>query len=279
MNINIDFYKVFQEYAKDKIKNLGYLKADIVVRGEQIEGVTYKVNYIDSVIREISPAYCVSPAEMYEDENISNYINEQNKDIKNYYGDDSEGLIVCKKEDDRFKVKYNMGQMVESYYPLLANMTFTDIDKSYYDEINTYWNEISCDEVMLSGIETELSIGNGSGDGLLKEAVLIYQKMDFDFNTKEIKELASNYRNLFSKYGTTIQSIDTLYKIANSDTKITKSKYKNAVLGVIKDIDNLSINNEKLSLSEKEKIIKPIKYELEKVEHKANSKKKNKEAR
>lgn len=279
MNIDIDFNKVFQEYAKDKISDLGYLKADVREGERQIKDVTYKINYIDSGIREISPAYCVSPADMYEDKNVSDYINEQNKDIEDYFGDDSEGLIVCEKENDKFEVKYNMGQMVEAHYPLLANMTFTDIDKLFYDETNKYWNEIYCDEIMLSGIETELDFGNGSGDGLLKDAVKICEKLDYGYDTKEIKELASNYKELFAKYGASMQSIDTLYEIVNKDTRISRSKLKDTVLNLISDIDNLSINGQKLSLRDKENTLKPIKDELKTFENKVNSKKRNKEAR
>ena len=277
--IEIDFNKVFKNYAKDKISDLGYLKADVRKGERLIKDVTYKVNYIDSGIREISPAYCVSPADAYEDESISDYINEQNKDIEDYFGDDPEGLIVCEKEDDKFKVKYNLGQMVDASYPLLGNMTFTDIDKSFYEQTNKYWNELNCDEIMLSGIETELDIGNGSGDGLLKDAVKICEKLEYGYDVNEIKELASNYKELFGKYGVSMQSIDNLYEMINKDTRISRSELKDAVLNLISNIDNLSINDEKISLRDKETTLKPIEYELKSFEDKEKPKKRNKEAR
>ena len=168
--------------------------------------------------------------------------------------------------------------MVSPHYPLLANMTFTDIDKTFYDETMKYWNELYCSENMVAGIETEFDIGNGSGDGLLKDAVQICEKLDYGYDVTELTELATNYKELFEKYGVSITSIENLYEMVN-ENKLSRAKLKDAVLNVISDIDNLSINDEKLSLRDKDKTLEPIKDELKKFEEQTNTKRRNKEAR
>ena len=132
MNINVNFKKIYNDYAKDKIEDLGYIKANSSSKEKCIKGITYKLNYIDKGIREIHPAYCISPEGFYGDE-IDKYIHEQNKHLEEYYGDDPEGLILCSKEKDKYVVKYNMGQMVTPFYPMLANMTFLKVDTKFHN--------------------------------------------------------------------------------------------------------------------------------------------------
>lgn len=132
MNVNVNFKKIYNDYAKDKIEDLGFIKANSGSGVDCIKGITYKLNYIDKGIREIHPAYCVSPQNFYGD------LHKQNEHLKRYYGDDPEGLILCSKEKDKYVVKYNMGQMVTPFYPMLANMTFTKVDTKFHDIINEY---------------------------------------------------------------------------------------------------------------------------------------------
>ena len=173
MNVNIDFKKIYNDYAKDKIEDLGFIKANSGDGKDSVKGITYKVNYIDKGIREVHPAYCVSPEDFYGGE-IDEYLHEQNEDLEDYFGDDPEGLILCEKEKDEYVVKYNMGQMVSPYYPMMANMTFTKVDTKFHELINEYWDELYLADDMKAGIESELDIGNGSGDGLFKDAINVY---------------------------------------------------------------------------------------------------------
>lgn len=271
MNVNVNFKEIYNDYAKDKIENLGFIKANIE---DSIKGVTYKLNYIDKGIRELKPAYCVSPEDFYGDE-IDKYLHEQNEHLEEYYGDDPEGLILCSKEKDEYVVKYDMGQMITPFYPMLANMTFTKVDPKFHDIINTYWDELYLDEDMKAGIEGELDIGNGSGDGLFKDIVNVYLQIDNKHDAKILNETITEFKELFDKYKISIPSLKKLYNVLSNNSN--RADLKRALLEFIHDIDNLSINNEKLNLRDKETTIKPIEEDLKEL--KQLKQKRNKEAR
>ena len=275
MNINVNFKKIYNDYAKDKIEDLGFIKANSGNEEDCIKGITYKVNYIDAGIREIHPAYCVAPEDFYGDDEIDRYLHEQNEHLEEYFGDDPEGLILCSKEKDEYVVKYNMGQMVSPYYPMLANMTFIKVDTKFHNIINEYWDNLYLDEDMKSGIETELDIGNGSGDGLFKDMINLYLEIYNKYDDKLLKETITKFKELFDKYEITISSLE---KLNNTSLKTIDNKdLKQKILDFIYDIDNLSINDDKLHLRDKENTIKPIEEDLK--EFKQEKKKKNKEAR
>lgn len=275
MNVNVNFKEIYNDYAKDKIKDLGFIKSNSGAEVDCIKGITYKLNYIDKGIRELSPAYCVSPEDFYGGE-IDKYLHEQNEHLEEYYGDDPEGLILCSKEKDEYVVKYNMGQMVTPYYPMLANMTFTKVDTKFNDIVNKYWNELYLDEDMKAGIEEELDIGNGSGDGLFKDIINVYLKIDNQYDVKIFKETITKFKESFDKYKISIKSLQKVY---NSSLKKTNNEdLKRVLLEFIYDIYNLSINNEKEHLRDKETIIKPIEENFKKIKTK-KQKNKNKYAR
>lgn len=274
MNVNVNFKKIYNDYAKDKIEDLGFIKANSRSEVDCIKGITYKLNYIDKGIREIQPAYCVSPEDFYGDE-IDKYLHEQNEHLEEYYGDDPEGLILCSKEKDEYVVKYNMGQMVTPFYPMLANMTFTKVDTKFHDIINEYWSELYLDDDMKAGIIEELDIGNGSGDGLFKDIVNIYLQIDNKHDAKILNETITGFKELFDKYKISIPSLKKLYNISLMNTN--NKDLRRALLEFIHDIDNLSINNEKLHLRDKETTIKPIEEDLKHL--KQVKRKKNKEVR
>lgn len=271
MNVNVDFKKIYNDYAKEKIEDLGFIKANSERGKEIIRGITYKLNYIDKGIRELHPAFCVSPEEFYGGE-IDEYLHEQNEDLEDYYGDDPEGLILCSKEKDEYVVKYNLGQMVTPYYPMMANMTFTKVDTKFHEIINEFWDELYLNDNMKAGIEGELDIGNGSGDGLFKDIINAYLQIDNKYDDKVLKSLITEFKELFDKYEIEIPSLEKLNNISlkNIDNKELKKK----ILVFIHDIDNLSINNDELKLRDKETTIKPIENDLKELKRK-----KNKEAR
>lgn len=274
MNINVNFKEIYNDYAKDKIEDLGFIKANKENEKDRIKGITYKLNYIDKGIKGIHPAYCVSPEEFYGDE-IDKYLNKQNEHLEDYFGDDPEGLILCSKEKNKYVVKYNMGQMVTPFYPMLANMTFTKVDIKFHDIINECWEEFYLDDDMKAGIERELDVGNGSGDGLFKDIVNVYLCMDNYHDTKILDKNIIEFKKLFDKYKISIPSLNKLYDIS---LKNTNSKdLKQALLKFVFDIDNLSINNEKLHLRDKETTIKPIEKDLRQL--KQSNRKRNMEAR
>lgn len=262
MNVNVNFKKIYNEYAKDKIEDLGYIKADYDTGKECIKGITYKLNYIDRGIREIQPAYCVSPENFYGGE-IDKYLAKQNKHLEEYYGDDPEGLIICKKEKNKYTVKYDMGAMVTPYYPLLSNMTFTKVDTNFHNIINELWSELYLDEDMTAGIELKLDVGNGSGNGLLKDIINEYLQIDNKGIDKKLDKTINKFVELFEKYKITIPSLKRLSNISLNN--ISKGELKQAILKFIYDIDNLSINDEKLNLRDKETTMQPIQEELKKI--------------
>lgn len=266
MNVNVNFKEIYNDYAKDKIEDLGFIKANSENGKECIKGITYKLNYIDKGIREIHPAYCVSPVDFYGDDEIDKYLNEQNEHLEDYFGDDPEGLILCAKEKNKYVVKYNMGQMVTPYYPMLANMTFTKVDTKFHNIINEYWDELYLDEDMRAGIEGELDVGDGSGDGLLKDIVNVYLCIDNHYDTKIFDKNIIELKILFDKYKISIPSLNKLHKISLKDTN--SRDLKQALLKFVYDVDNLSINNEKLNLRDKETTIKPIEKELKQLNRK-----------
>ena len=274
MNVNIDFKKIYNDYAKDKIEDLGFIKANSGDGKDSVKGITYKVNYIDKGIREVHPAYCVSPEDFYGGE-IDEYLHEQNEDLEDYFGDDPEGLILCEKEKDEYVVKYNMGQMVSPYYPMMANMTFTKVDTKFHELINEYWDELYLADDMKAGIESELDIGNGSGDGLFKDAINVYSQMDDKYDEKALKEVITEFKKLFDKYEIEIPSLEKLYN--TSLNTIDNKSLKRYLLGFIYDIDNLSINNDNLYLRDKETTIKPIEKDLKEL--KQETRKKNRGVR
>ena len=275
MNVNVDFKEIYNDYAKEKIEDLGFIKANSGNDADCIKGITYKLNYIDKGIREVHPAYCVSPEDFYGGE-IDKYLHDQNEHLEEYYGDDPEGLILCSKEKDEYVVKYNMGQMVTVYYPMLANMSFTKVDTKFHDIVNKYWNELYLDEIMKAGIESELDIGNGSGDGLFKDIINVYLQIDNQYNAKKVNETITEFKELFDKYKISIKSFNRVYKM--SLKKTNNEKLKKAILDFIYDIDNLSINNEKVYLRDKETTIKPIEEDLKKLKQE-KQKNKNKDVR
>lgn len=274
MNVNVDFKKIYNDYAKDKIEDLGFIKANSERGKESIKGITYKLNYIDKGIREIHPAYCVSPEDFYGGK-IDKYIHEQNEQLEDYFGDDPEGLILCSKEKDEYVVKYNMGQMVSPYYPMMANMTFIKVDTKFHETINEYWDELYLSEDMKAGIETELDIGNGSGDGLFKDIINVYLQMDIKYDDEVLKSVITEFKELFDKYEIEIPSLEKLYN--TSLNTIDNKDLKRNLLDFIHDIDSLSINNDKLNLRDKKTTIKPIENDLKEL--KKENRKKNKEAR
>ena len=275
MNVNVDFKEIYNDYAKEKIEDLGFIKANSGNDADCIKGITYKLNYIDKGIREVHPAYCVSPEDFYGGE-IDKYLHDQNERLEEYYGDDPEGLILCSKEKDEYVVKYNMGQMVTVYYPMLANMSFTKVDTKFHDIVNKYWNELYLDEIMKAGIESELDIGNGSGDGLFKDIINVYLQIDNQYNAKKVNETITEFKELFDKYKISIKSFNRVYKM--SLKKTNNENLKKAILDFIYDIDNLSINNEKVYLRDKETTIKPIEEDLKKLKQE-KQKNKNKDVR
>ncbi len=260
MNININFKKIYNDYAKDKVEDLGYIKANIEDENDSIKGITYKLNYIDKGIREVHPAYCVSPKDFYGDEEIDKYLNEQNEHLEDYFGDDPEGLILCSKEKNEYTIRYNMGQMVNPYYPILANMTFIKVDTKFHNLINEYWDELSFDEDMVSGIEHELDIGNGSGEGLFKDIINLYLNID---NHTILNKKISEFKELFDKYKISIPSFKKLCSLSLSNTN--SKDLKKALMEFIYDIDTLSINNEKVELRDKASTIKPIENDLKQL--------------
>ena len=50
MNVNVDFKKIYNDYAKDKIEDLYFIKANSERGKEIIRGITYKLNNIDKEI-------------------------------------------------------------------------------------------------------------------------------------------------------------------------------------------------------------------------------------
>ena len=266
MNVNIDLKKIYNDYAKDKIEDLGYIKANSGNEKDSIKGITYKLNYIDKGIREVHPAYCVSPEDFYGDDEIDEYLHEQNEHLEEYFGDDPEGLILCSKEKNEYIVRYNMGQMVTPYYPMLANMTFIKVDTKFHNIINEYWNELYLDEDMRAGIEAELDIGNGSGDGLFKDIINVYLNIDNNHNAKILNKKIEEFKDLFDKYKISIPSFKKLYNISLKNTN--KEDLKRLLLKFISDIDNLSINNEKINLRDKQTTIKPIEDDLKQIKRK-----------
>lgn len=275
MNVNVNFKEIYNDYAKDKIEELGFIKANSGNEKDCIKGITYKLNYIDKGIREIHPAYCVSPEGFYGDDEIDKYLNKQNEHLEDYFGDDPEGLILCSKEKNKYVVKYNMGQMVTPYYPMLANMTFTKVDTKFHNIINEYWDELYLNEDMKAGIEGELDIGNGSGDGLFKDIVKSYLCINNHHDTKILDRNIIECKKLFDKYKISIPSLNKLYDI--SLKKTNSRDLKQALLKFIYDVDNLFINNERLNLRDKETTIKPIEKDLRQL--KQLNRKKNMEAR
>lgn len=275
MNVNVDFKEIYNDYAKERIEDLGFIKANSGNEADCIKGITYKLNYIDKGIREVHPAYCVSPEDFYGGE-IDKYLHEQNELLEEYYGDDPDGLILCSKEKDEYVVKYNMGQMVTVYYPMLANMSFTKVDTKFHDIVNKYWNGLYLDEIMKAGIESELDIGNGSGDGLFKDIINVYLQIDNQYNAKKVNETITEFKELFDKYKISIKSFNRVYKM--SLKKTNNENLKKAILDFIYDIDNLSINNEKVYLRDKETTIKPIEEDLKKLKQE-KQKNKNKDVR
>ena len=165
-----------------------------------------------------------------------------------------------------------MGQMVNPYYPILANMTFIKVDTKFHNLINEYWNELYFDEDMKAGIEAELDIGNGSGDGLFKDIINVYLSIGNQHNAKILNTKIAEFKNLFDKYKISIPSFKKLYKASLSNTN--KENLKRALMEFIRDIDNLSINNEKINLRDKKTTIKPIEDDLKQIKIK-----KEKEAR
>lgn len=275
MNVNIDFKKIYNDYAKDKIEDLGFIKANIGSKKECIKGIAYKLNYIDKGFRKVHPAYCVAPENFYRDDKINQYLKEQNEHLVSYCGDDPEGLIICSKEKNKYVVKYSAGQMVTPFYPILANMTFTKVDTKFHNIINEYWDELYLDEDMQAGIESELDRGDGSGDGLFKDLVNIYLCIDKHHNTKILDKNVIEFKKLFDRYKISVPSLNKLCKILHQNTN---GRYlKQALLRFIYDIDNLSINNEKLRLRDKETTIKPIEKDLRQL--KQSNRKKDKDAR
>ena len=195
--------------------------------------------------------------------------------MEDYFGDDPEGLILCSKEKDEYVVKYNMGQMVSPYYPMMANMTFIKVDTKFHETINEYWDELYLSEDMKAGIETELDIGNGSGDGLFKDIINVYLQMDIKYDDKVLKSVITKFKELFDKYEIEIPSLEKLYN--TSLNTIDNKDLKRNLLDFIHDIDSLSINNDKLNLRDKKTTIKPIENDLKEL--KKENRKKNKEAR
>lgn len=275
MNVNVNFKEIYNDYAKDKIEDLGFIKANSGNEKDCIKEITYKLNYIDKGIREIHPAYCVAPEGFYEDDEIDKYLNKQNEHLEDYFGDDPEGLILCAKEKNKYVVKYNMGQMVTPYYPMLVNMTFTKVDTRFHNIINEYWDELYLDEDMKAGIEGELDIGNGSGDGLFKDIVKAYLCINNHYDTKILDKNIIEFKKLFDKYKISIPSLNKLYDI--SLKKTNSRDLKQNLLKFICDVDNLSINNERLDLRDKETTIKPIEKDLRQL--KQLNRKKDKDAR
>lgn len=275
MNVNVNFKEIYNDYAKDKIEDLGFIKANSGNEKDCIKEITYKLNYIDKGIREIHPAYCVAPEGFYEDDEIDKYLNKQNEHLEDYFGDDPEGLILCAKEKNKYVVKYNMGQMVTPYYPMLVNMTFTKVDTRFHNIINEYWDELYLDEDMKAGIEGELDIGNGSGDGLFKDIVTAYLCINNHYDTKILDKNIIEFKKLFDKYKISIPSLNKLYDI--SLKKTNSRDLKQNLLKFICDVDNLSINNERLDLRDKETTIKPIEKDLRQL--KQLNRKKDKDAR
>ena len=175
-------------------------------------------------------------------------------------------LILCSKEKNEYVVRYNMGQMVNPYYPILTNMTFIKVDTKFHNLINDYWDELYFDVDMVSGIENELDIGNGSGDGLLKDIINVYLSIDNHHNAEILKQKIGEFKNLFDKYKISIPSFKKLYKASLSNT--SKENIKRTLIEFISDINNLSINDEKINLRDKEKTIKPIENDLKQVKRK-----------
>lgn len=169
------------------------------------------------------------------------------------------------KGKDEYVVKYNMGQMITPFYPMLANMTFIKVDTKFHNTINEYWNELYLDENMKAGIEGELDIGNGSGDGLFKDIINAYLHIDNQHDTKILEQTITEFKELFDKYKISIPSLNRLYDISSNNTN--REDLKQAILEFIHDIDNLSINNEKLHLRDKETTIKPIAGDLKQLKH------------
>lgn len=128
---------------------------------------------------------------------------------------------------------------------------------------------------MKAGIETELDIGNGSGDGLFKDIINVYLNIDNQHDTKIFDKNITELKKIFDKYKISIPSLKKLYKISLNNTN--SKDLKRALLEFIHDIDNLSINNEKLNLRDKEATIKPIEEDLKQL--KQLKRKKNKEVR
>ena len=128
---------------------------------------------------------------------------------------------------------------------------------------------------MKAGIESELDIGNGSGDGLFKDIIRVYLQIDNKYNDKNIKSVISQFKKLFDKYEISIPSFKKMYNTSLQTTD--KKELKRNLLSFIHDLDNLSINDDRLNLRDKETTIKPIEKDLKELKQK--TRKKNKEVR
>ena len=119
-NDSIDYKKVFQDYCKDRITDLGKIELPDQIWGEE-EMNTWDIVMTADAIREFSDLRIINNIELNEEDN----------------------LIAIDKDN---KIVFNTPMLTSIGYA--ARMEFDKIDKEYYDNIMKYWDDINMEETM-----------------------------------------------------------------------------------------------------------------------------------
>lgn len=114
-----DYKKIFQDYCKDRITNLGKIELPDAIWEDEMN--TWDIVMTADAIREFSDLRIINNIELNEDDN----------------------LIAIDKDNN---IVFNTPMLTSIGYA--ARMEFDKIDKEYYDNLMKYWDNIDMEEIM-----------------------------------------------------------------------------------------------------------------------------------
>ena len=118
-NDAVDYKKIFQDYCKDRITDLGKIELPDAIWEDEMN--TWDIVMTADAIREFSDLRIINNIELNEEDN----------------------LVAIDKDN---KIVFNTPMLTSIGYA--ARMEFDKIDEKYYDNLMKYWDDIDMEEIM-----------------------------------------------------------------------------------------------------------------------------------
>lgn len=167
-NESPDYKKIFQNYCKDRITNLGKVELPDAIWEDEMN--TWDIVMTADTIREFSDLRIINNIELNEEDN----------------------LIAIDKDN---KIVFNTPMLTSIGYA--ARMEFDKIDEKYYDNLMKYWDDINFEEWMEGYVDESAKLNEDYDDidfgeytRLINEIKIQAEENGYNLSDEDVKKIA-----------------------------------------------------------------------------------------